>query len=700
MRSWDVANGRLLRTFSGHTDWVSAVAFSPDGSRAVSGSSDKTLKIWDAKSGRYLRTFGAELGGISSVAFSPNGQRLLSSSDDGAIRLWEANSGELVATFLASKDAEWIAITPEGFFASSSKGTDMIAVVRGLEVITIDQVHQSLFNPDLVREKLAGDPSGEVHKAANLVNLEKVISSGPAPSVTIEAPTGNTETTSQLVNVKALIHDRGKGVGRVEWRVNGVTAAVITKTEGDAREFSISKELALDPGDNIVEVVAYNASNLLASQPARTFIKFNWAQDEIRPTLHVLAIGINKYQDQGGLMPDTKQLTLFKPLFLAVRDAELLAEEFRRAAGTLYREVKITFALDEEATRHGLSQAVARMGADIHPRDTFVFFAAAHGYSHAGNFFLIPQDYSGGGDPFALQTRAIGQLDLQDWLANRIKAKRAVILLDTCESGALIAGHLRSRVDSAASEAGIGRLHEATGRPVLTAAALGQFAFEGLVSVSGTRQGLFTYAVLDALRNGDFNRNGSIELTEMVGHVQTLVPKLAAELGGSGRAASATQRPPGAQQTARFGSRGENFSLIGRLDGGQFDPSVPSPIADTGPARNQVAALPSEKPSEEFVLGGYYAVFAMLRKKPERESIYRTLRSRESALFGTELKAVASPAADVVNVIVKTNTRVAAEAWCKRLSYLLRENEKCVVASPTEHTDIVRNFDNWKNVLQ
>ena len=35
---------------------------------------------------------------------------------------------------------------------------------------------------------------------------------------------------------------------------------------------------------------------------------------------------------------------------------------------------------------------------------------------------------------------------LQEWLANRIKAKRALILLDTCESGALVAGHVRSRV--------------------------------------------------------------------------------------------------------------------------------------------------------------------------------------------------------------------------------------------------------------
>jgi hypothetical protein len=106
-------------------------------------------------------------------------------------------------------------------------------------------------------------------------------------------------------------------------------------------------------------------------------------------------------------------------------------------------------------------------------------------------------------------------------------------------------------------------LHEATERPVLTAAALGQFAYEGLIARSGNRHGLFTYALLDALRSADTNGNGSIELSELVTHVQALVPKLAANLGGSGRSAFAV--PLGLQQTARFGSRGEDFALVSRL---------------------------------------------------------------------------------------------------------------------------------------
>ncbi len=69
----------------------------------------------------------------------------------------------------------------EGFFAASHRDTDMLAIVRGIEVTTIGQVHQSLFNPDLVREALAGDPDGEVKRAAEVVSLEKVLDAGPRP---------------------------------------------------------------------------------------------------------------------------------------------------------------------------------------------------------------------------------------------------------------------------------------------------------------------------------------------------------------------------------------------------------------------------------------------------------------------------------------------------------------------------------------
>ena len=75
VRLWEAATGQLIRTFKGHADAVSSVAFSPDGTRLLSGSADKTLRLWDVATGRLIRTFEGHADLVSSVAFSPDGTR-------------------------------------------------------------------------------------------------------------------------------------------------------------------------------------------------------------------------------------------------------------------------------------------------------------------------------------------------------------------------------------------------------------------------------------------------------------------------------------------------------------------------------------------------------------------------------------------------------------------------------------------------
>jgi WD40 repeat protein len=57
MKLWNATNGQLLQTFNGHSGGVTSVAFSPDGSRVLSGSGDGTIKLWNATSGQLLLTF-------------------------------------------------------------------------------------------------------------------------------------------------------------------------------------------------------------------------------------------------------------------------------------------------------------------------------------------------------------------------------------------------------------------------------------------------------------------------------------------------------------------------------------------------------------------------------------------------------------------------------------------------------------------
>ena len=566
LKLWDVATGKLLRTFRGHSDTIWSVAFSPNGGRILSGSGDQTIRLWDAATGNLLRTFQLHSGQVRSVAFSPDHPRFLSGGADKTIRLWDITSGALLGLSIAGRGGQWLAMTERGFYAASRRDPDMLAIVRGLDVTTIEQVYQSLFNPDLVREALAGDPEREVARASAAMNLEIVVDSGPPPVVAIAPLAEGGTVTRDVATIAARITDRGKGIGRIEWRVNGVTAAVSPKPPGSGPDYAVIQELALDPGDNLIEVVAHNASNLLASLAARTTIKFTGPADQTRPRLHVLAIGIDAYQSN-----------IFSRLSFAGKDARAFGAAMEQAAGGLYEEARVTYAIDEAATATALDDTIQNLSRVIHPRDTFILFVSAHGYSRNGRFFLIPQDYPDGLE--AMETRAIGQDRFQDWIANSIRARKVLILLDTCESGALVAGHTTSRLNAPTAEAAIGRLHEATGRPILTAAASGRAAFEAYKQ----QHGIFTYALLDALKNGDRNRNGTIELSELVAHVQAKVAEIGVELNAptrgvaamseiqaqqtaaSGRGFAPVSKNSRSQQAARFGSRGEDFALVRRL---------------------------------------------------------------------------------------------------------------------------------------
>jgi WD40 repeat protein len=560
-RLWDLTTGRLILKL--HQAGVITLAIiSPDGKLGAVGDADNGLKIWNLATGTEVRDLKGHTGRVSAGVFAPDGKRLLSGSWDGSLRVWDLQNGKQLAAMVASKTGGQLSMSPEGFFSASGDYSNMLAIVRGLDVTAIGQVHQSLYNPDLMREALAGDAKGEVRRAGEVMNLGKVLDSGPAPQVEIASHAFASATAGDLVAITARIEDRGRGIGRTEWRVNGITVGVTNGPGSGQRVYEARRELALDPGENVVEVVAYNRGNLLASLPARTRIALAGATSKAKPNLYVLAIGINKYVDRGGKQPGTDEASYFPPLALAVADATAFAQEMKKAGRGVYRKVLVRTALDEQAARDGLDRIVEEIGAEIQPRDTFVLFAAAHGYSTVedGRFYLIPQDYQGGADPAALASRAVGQERLQDWIANRIKAKKALVLLDTCRSGALIAGYERSRIDERPSEAGIGRLHEATGRPVLTAAAAGEDALE----VQKLGHGVFTAALIGALHHGDTNNDGLIEVSELAAYVQWHVPRLA---DGSEVRAAVAQRGlgDGDQQSAHFGSTGGDFALVKQL---------------------------------------------------------------------------------------------------------------------------------------
>ncbi|PZO52452.1 MAG: hypothetical protein DCF15_13745, partial [Phormidesmis priestleyi] len=93
LRLWDARTGVAIgQPLAGHGSSVLSVAFSRDGQRIVSGSADNTLRLWDAQTGAAIgQPLEGHGNGVNSVAFSRDGQRIVSGSADKTLRLWDAS---------------------------------------------------------------------------------------------------------------------------------------------------------------------------------------------------------------------------------------------------------------------------------------------------------------------------------------------------------------------------------------------------------------------------------------------------------------------------------------------------------------------------------------------------------------------------------------------------------------------------------
>ena len=125
LREWDRSSGQELRRFEGHSGSVNACAYSPDDTRILSASVDCTLREWERSTGQELRRFEGHSRLVTACAYSPDGTRILSASGDGTVREWDRSTGQELHRFEGHSD--WVsacAYSPDGtriLFASGDR---------------------------------------------------------------------------------------------------------------------------------------------------------------------------------------------------------------------------------------------------------------------------------------------------------------------------------------------------------------------------------------------------------------------------------------------------------------------------------------------------------------------------------------------------------------------------------------------------
>ena len=111
-RVWEVATGKQVLLLSGNKSQVEAVAFSPDGTRVLTGSD--TARLWNITNDTRQLSMSAPAG-ITVSALAPDGKSIAVGDENGNATYWDLNTGKLLRTFSSGNvDVKAIAFSPDG----------------------------------------------------------------------------------------------------------------------------------------------------------------------------------------------------------------------------------------------------------------------------------------------------------------------------------------------------------------------------------------------------------------------------------------------------------------------------------------------------------------------------------------------------------------------------------------------------------
>jgi WD40 repeat protein len=224
VRLWNVADGALLHPLEGHSLPVLSLAYSPDGTLLASGSEDASARLWRPADGELVKTLTEARFGVSALAFSKDGASLLGASADHTVLVWDVASGRLELRLLAhSAPVNALVLAPDGArFATAGSyldGSVRMWSFPGANPLWQDfgevAVWSLAFSPDGAT-LAAGGSFGRVHlyAAADGTALGELSAGNELVEALAYAPDGRLLAASERENVRVFDTLKAASAGR------------------------------------------------------------------------------------------------------------------------------------------------------------------------------------------------------------------------------------------------------------------------------------------------------------------------------------------------------------------------------------------------------------------------------------------------------------------------------------------------------
>ncbi len=511
---WDLYSGLIKKRF--HTGKPVFEAKKIE-DQLVSVGADRLITFWDIKSAEKIKVMEGHQAEINGLQI--DGNLMMSADVDGVTKFWDFEKGKELFEHIQIGKNDWMVKTPEGYFDATDDAISNIHFVQGMKVVGAEQVLDEFYVPGLV-ENLFSSTRGGKKSMGGLINQS------PPPVLKLSGLVAGDKARLYL---KAK--DAGGGVRDLKLFHNGKRVKMepqIQKVRSDKNAKIYTIEFPLVAGHNEFIASASSSSDIESN---RASVKLFSDSKVPGSTCHILAVGINEYQNQS------------LNLNYAKTDASSFATQMKEQGEAIYANVQLHQIYDRDATKENILQRIKELEDEISVNDVFVFYYAGHGSIVDNRFYLVSSNAKRLYDSdkigeFGIEAKVLQQAMLE------IKALKQLIIMDACQSGG--AGEILLQ-RGAPEEKAIAQLSRSSGIHVMASAGSEQYATE----FESLGHGLFTYALLKGL-SGEADgapKDGKVTIYELKGYLDDQVPELSIQYKGS-------------PQYPHTFSRGQDFPIV------------------------------------------------------------------------------------------------------------------------------------------
>lgn len=477
------------------------------GDRAAVGSGFG-LSLFDTRSGAELFTFNGS--GVWAVSPSPDGRYLLTAADDMTLHIWDHDKPFLKLFFA---DEEWVAWTPEGYYASSPGGEALMGwhLDNGPNQMgsfaRASQFRESLYKPEAIKMLLRTGSMTRALEATGDKKSETNVARILPPTVVITRPDGSDVTTdTEELTVMAVAKQVGlHPITSMQLLLDGRPfggRAGIKRFDSPQRDVRERFYVQLTPGQkHRIQVRADSAVSYGLSRDVAVTYKPKSNERQL-PSLYVLSMGVKDYKDDD------------LDLHYADQDAKRLEAAFRKHGKGLFRKIETKLVINEDATQRGILKGLDWLRRQMGQGDVGVVYYSGHGDKDSSDVFhLMPHD---------VETDLLSVTGIPD---SQIKTMvgaingRVLMLLDACNSGAAAfksPSNLSDDLirDLVSDDFGITVMSSSTGKELSQES-------------SDAKGGYFTIAFVEGLSGkADTNNDGVIYSSELANYVADRVKGL------------------------------------------------------------------------------------------------------------------------------------------------------------------------------